>query len=295
LIARHPKEFMTLAHEPLQGESMSRKTTFTAALLCAALLITSTLKASETPREQEVPKTPDPGIQAFESASAAGRFLLVLFRKTDAPSPLSQSFETVRASMAESLPSVVINTGNPAESGLVERYNVTWAPLPMVVVLAPNSAITGTFRAPFTEAEVRAAFLSPASQACMLAFQQRRLVFVCVQGKETLKNEEAMDGVNRFKEDPRLGRMASVVTVDPGDPLEQGLLAQLRIGSQPASAETLLLAPPGRVLGKWTGPTSKEAITQVLVAQARAQQACQVPGCQDPTCVTPPETQGGAK
>ncbi|MFH1155324.1 MAG: hypothetical protein V1793_16065 [Pseudomonadota bacterium] len=268
-----------------------------ALLLSLAILSIAPLQASENTKNPAQATSPDPGITAHEAAAASGQFLMVLFQKTDDPSPLRESFDAVRQSMAGDLMSVIINTENPGESGLVNRCNVRWAPLPMVVILAPNSAVTRSFRTAFTQDQVRTAFLSPVSQECLLAFQQRKIVFVCVQGNATSDNDKAMEGVTRFKEDPKLGRIAQVVMIDPDDPRERDLLTQLRIGANPAVAETLLLAPPGKLLGKWTGATSKEAFTQTLIAQAGSQQTCQVPGCQDPSCPTPPASpaQGGAQ
>ncbi|MBI9090777.1 MAG: hypothetical protein JEZ12_16290 [Desulfobacterium sp.] len=190
---------------------------------------------------------------------------------------------------------MVINTEKPEESGLVDNYNVRFAPLPMVVILAPNGALTGNFKKAFTQDQVEAMLLSPVSQQCLLAFQQQKIVFLCVQGKNTASNPEALDGVKRFRNEPTLKKFSEVVMIDPTDPDEKKLLGQLGIASETAVAETFLLAPPGRVVNKWTGPTSKEAINKALRTLMKAQQACQIPNCGDPSCETPKESspQGG--
>ena len=267
-----------------------------ALLLGLAALFVVPLQASGNSQPSPV-SNQDPGIVAQKTAAANNQFLMVLFQRTNEPTPLTESFDAVRESLSGNLMSVVINTENSEESGLVNLYNVRWAPLPMVVVLAPNSAITGSFRDTFTPEHVKATFLSPVTQQCLLAFQQRKLVIVCVQGNSTTGNAEAMGGVTQFQEDPNMGKMTQVVIIDPDDPKEQSLLSQLRITAKPDVAETLLLAPPGKMLGKWTGATSKEAFTQVLMSQARAQKTCQISGCKDPACPPPqaPPTQGGVQ
>ncbi|MCP4646837.1 MAG: hypothetical protein GY852_03760 [bacterium] len=85
--------------------------------------------------------------------------------------------------------------------------------------------------------------------------------------------------------------------IDPADPLEKKLLGQLRITSELAVAETIMLAPPGKILGKWSGPTSKEVLTQTLFAGMNAQKSCQIPNCGDPVCETPKDAsaKGGVK
>jgi hypothetical protein len=225
---------------------------------------------------------------------------MVLFRSSDGPTPLTPSLEAAGKALAQSVDTVTVTTANPGESVLVDRFNIRTAPLPMVVVLAPNGAITGSFKTPFTPDQARATLKSRATRDCMLAIQQRKLVFVCIQGASTTGNAEAMEGVTRFREDPALGKMAEAVLIDPADPAEQELLNQMGFRERPAVAQTLLLAPPGKILGKWSGATSRDLFTQLLAEAARARQTCQVPGCQDPACPTPPPGEaapagGGAK
>lgn len=266
-----------------------------AVLISMIVLFTLNVQAFDNPKADQSSSTQDPGLLAAEIASAAGQFLMVLFQKTSNSTPLTHSFDTVRKSLPDSVKSIVITTEKPEEKGLADRYNVHWAPLPMVVVLAPNGAITGTFQTPFTEKQLKETLVSPASQKCLIAFQQQKLVFVCIQGKTTANNTEAIDGVTQFQKNHKFGQMTEIVIIDPDDPEEKTLLNQLRINPKPAIAETLLIAPPGKVIGKWTGPTSKEAIVQLLVAQASAPKTCKIPGCGDPKCETPqkPLAEGG--
>ncbi len=262
-----------------------------AVLFCIFVLFCQPAQALKT-LEGSV-KINDPGLAAAEAAAENGQFLMVLFQKTGDHTPVNQSFESVKKTISPTVASIAINTAIPDQSYLVEKYNIHYAPLPMVVIIAPNGAVTGSFNAEFNLEQVKAKLVSPATQQCLLALQQQKIVFLCIQGETTADKNEALAGVNLFREDPKVGKISDVVIINPEDPREKSLLTQLRVGSDPAVAETILLAPPGKILGKWSGPTSKTAITNALLTQLKAQNSCQIPDCGDPTCETPDK--GGVK
>ena len=265
-------------------------------LLMTLLLLSLPVSASRSAASRDARAVDDPGLAAAGVASKEGRYLMVLFRQDDNPSELSAAFNKASGALADKVKSIVVNTLNPAESGLVKKYKLYGAPMPLAVIIAPNGAVTGTFKKPFTVAQARQRFMSPVAQACILAFQQRKIVFLCVQGETTQNNGEAMAGVNQFKKDPKLGSIAEVVMVDPGDSKEKALLRQLGVTLNPVIAETILLAPPGKMLGKWSGATSKDTFTKRLMAEASAKKTCRIPDCGDPNCETKgPEAKKGGK
>lgn len=256
-------------------------------ILSLVICLVLSAHALENVIADSTPPPLDPGIEALNNATASGRHLLVLFQRTDKTTSLTNSFVTISKSLESKAVSVVINTENPEESGLVDRYNARFAPLPIVVVLAPNGAITGSFKDSFSKDQIENLFLSPASQQCLLAFQNRKLVFICIQGAGTEKNEEALEGVKQFRKTPTFSNMTEVIMVDPADPRESKLLTQLMITPDIKVANTLLLSPPGKVLGKWSGATSKGWFTQVLMTESSAGKTCSIPNCGAPSCETP--------
>ncbi len=265
-------------------------------VLMTLLLLSLPVSASRSAASRDARAVDDPGLAAAGVASKEGRYLMVLFRQDDKPSELAEAFNKARGALADTAKAIVVNTLNPAESGLVKKYNLYGAPMPLAVIIAPNGAVTGTFKKPFTVDQARQRFMGPVAQACILAFQQRKIVFLCVQGETTKNNGEAMAGVNQFKKDPKLGSTAEVVIVDPGDPEEKPLLRRLGVTLNPVVAETILLAPPGKMLGKWSGATSKDVFTKRLIAEASAKKTCRIPNCGDPNCETKrPEAKKGGK
>ena len=89
-----------------------------------------------------------------------------------------------------------------------------------------------------------------------------------------------MKGVNEFKADPQFAEETEIVKVDPSDPKEAKLLAQLKADPKAKTASTALLAPPGMIVTKVDGATSKATLEASL---KKAMAACSgAPGCCSP-------------
>lgn len=226
----------------------------------------------------------DPGFVASKKASAEGKFLLVYYYDTENASEFKTSFDTLSVKLAEAADVVRIDAKNPAESWLVERYRVQQAPFPIVLVVAPNGAVTGSFAKTLPEERLKATLVSPATQECLLGMQQRKLVFVCVQGQTSVENKAAMDGVEQFAKDAKFGNFTTIVKVDPKDARESQLLNRLKITATDSAPQTVLLAPTGQLIANWKGATSKTAIMNKVKGLTKS---CGDPTCKDPSCPAP--------
>src|SRR5207244_3018629 len=93
-----------------------------------------------------------------------------------------------------------VNIADPAERALVEKYGVSRAPMPLVLVVAPNDAVTGAYPKELTDADIEEALVTPCMMRCVKFLQENKLVIVCLQ---TPKNTIVPDGVARFQADPQ--------------------------------------------------------------------------------------------
>lgn len=202
------------------------------------------------------------GIQALENASQHGKYaFLFLFRNEDARTEqLRTLFDGAVSKIADRAESFAVRVDDPAEQDIVNRFKVSRAPMPMVFSIAPNGAVIQSFGQKFTEQQLVDAFASPGMEACLKALQDRKYVLLCAQNGETQFNDEAMKGVQDFVADPRYARSIEIVTVDPSNEQEVDFLARFGLTSSPQEAVTLLLAPPGRVVGTFTGATDKNTL-----------------------------------
>jgi len=212
-------------------------------------------------------KTTGHGSIAFLQASKAKKhlFLFVYEGKDEKTIAAQKILESTMSKMTNRAQWVAVDRKDPAEKDLIDKYQLNTAPMPMVLVLAPNGVITGGFRGDgLTEKQLQEAIAGPGLQKCLKALQERKLVLLCVQNKATKSNDAAMQGVNDFKADTRYAQSTEIVKIDPADGGEGKFLSQLQIDPQAAEAVTAFLAPPRVALGVYTGATSKDAFVKAL-------------------------------
>ena len=222
------------------------------------------------------------GLAALTRAAKAKKHLFVFFHKDNGEetSAMRAVFETAMRKVAGRAMSVAIDVTDPAEKGIVTKFGTGRAPMPLVLAIAPNGAVTGGFPVKFEEKQLLGAFASPGMQQCLKALQERKLVLLCVQNAGTSSNSAAMRGVRDFKADARFGQATVVVTLDPNDAAEATFLKQLRIDAKSDEAITARLAPPGSVVAKVTGATEKDKLVAALTkAMASCGSGCGPRGC----------------
>lgn len=213
-----------------------------------------------------------PAMAAMRQAAAANKYTLVFFWKeknaaTDAAWGVFQGFTAKMADWAEG---VAVRLDDPAEKALVDRFDAARAPMPLVLAVAANGAVTRAFTGKLDEAQLRTAFVSPCTEQCLKALQERKLVVLCVQKARSAAGVwAAPPGVREFATDARFARFTQVVALDVDDQTEAGFLRQLQVDARPAAPVTVLLAPPGSVLGKFEGSVTKEQlVAKVASAQS---------------------------
>ena len=242
--------------------------------------------SAETPRAAAAQSPgPSASAEAMRSAASDKKHLFVFFfSNDDEPTRLARKTleQTVRG-MGRSAEWMAVDIASASEAEIVNKYNVRSTPMPIVLVFAPNGTITGGFRsAEINEEKLKSAIASRAMQECLKALQERKIVFICSQGKKTQFNKEAMAGVDEFKADARYAAYTAVVKIDPADAAEKGFLTQLKIDPNAKDAATAILVPPNMVLGVTNGPTTKESVLKMLASASSG--GCGPKGCAPTGC-----------
>ena len=238
-----------------------------------------------TPQAQAA-KSQGTGAAAEALRSAAGQqkhLFILFFSKDDETTRLARkSLDEAVRRMDRAAGWVAIDVTSAGEAEFVNKYNLRAASMPIVLAFAPNGAVTGGFQsADVREEKLKNAIASRGTQECLKALQERKIVFVCCQGRKTQFNKEAMKGVDEFKTDARYAAYAAVVKIDPADEKEKTFLTQLKIDPNAKEAATALLVPPNMVLGVTNGATSKASFLQTL---ASASAGCGPKGCAPSGC-----------
>ncbi len=266
-----------------------RRTEPTLAVVSTVLLLGSFLAVpNETTAQivpgQVVPARTSQGWAAMDSAARNGRYLFIFFWKDNDEQSRNMFavFQGAMRNTADATDSVSVQITDPNEKPVVDRFGVSRAPMPLVLALAPNGAITKAFPIRFTEKQLREGFVSPCTARCMKALQERKLVLLCVQNERTQFNQAAWEGAEGFRADPRFAQATEVVHLNPSDGQEASFLQTLQVDPRTPQAVTVLLAPPGQPVARFTGAVTKDQIVANVAAGPCAGGQCGPGGCCGP-------------
>ncbi len=239
---------------------------FTHAMVALACLLT----ASTTSYAQT-----DAG-QTLQQAQQAGQFTFIVFYKDNSPQT-QKMLQVVQQSISGQPQQATLATASvasPQGQALAEKFQVSRAPMPMTVAVAPNGAITGLFPRQVAKANIDAAIVPPVMMDCMKELQDQKLVFVCLT-----KSEQAAvpAGVRALQLDPQFKDRMALIGLNVQDTAEARLMQQLKVdASQVQGPYAALIAPPGVLVGHFSGTSTAD---QIAAAIHKAGKCCDDPNC----------------
>ncbi|WP_437223957.1 hypothetical protein SH661x_003425 [Planctomicrobium sp. SH661] len=218
-----------------------------------------------------------PTLQITLTQSAQdGKFTFIVFYR-DAGDSLNKFHQQLQSDLAPLASQAVLTSAqvdSPAEQALVEKLGISRAPMPMAVVIAPNGAVTGLFPRSISADQIAASLVPPTMMRCMKELQEQKLVFVCLT---KAGRAEVPDAVKYVQQLPQFKDRISVVEMQLDDPAEARFYQQMKVNaSQVTGPYAVLIAPPGALIGHFTGQTTGE---QLAAAIHKAGQCCDDPNC----------------
>ena len=240
---------------------------WTTVLILVLVSLMSTVLVSEVVA-QAPQSAPNQGFAAIDRAAKANKYLFIFFfRQDDEQTKLmGQIFNAATNAVTNRADPLTVRITDTSAAEIVTKFGVAKAPMPLVLVLAPNGAVTASFPGKFTKEQLLSAFGTPSTEKVLSAMQQGKLVVLCVQNGKTRWNAEAMNGVRAFKADQRYSAATEVLMLDPNVAAERPLLAKLGMNGPVEDAMTVLVAPPGSVIGSFKGATDKNQIITTLTS-----------------------------
>jgi hypothetical protein len=220
-----------------------------------------------------------PGLTAITRAADRQRYAYVLFWKVDGE-PTQQARAAVDAAMAmlgDKADAVIVCAAAPEEKATVDAFKVARAPMPLVLAVAPNGAVTKAWPADFRAATAAEGIVSAGMAACLKPLQEEKLVLLTVHNANTASAGPALEAAAGFLADSRFAAGAAGVEIDPADPSEAGFLADLKVSPTGDQPVTVLLAPPGKPVATFTGAVTT---AQIIAAVTDAKKGC----CPDGKC-----------
>jgi hypothetical protein len=212
------------------------------------------------------------GMAALQRAAGAKKYLFVFFWKEQSPQT-AQAWDVVQpavAKMAAKVDLASIQATDPAEKAIVDRYDVSRAPMPLLLSIAPCGAVTKAFTR-FDAAQLPDALVSPCTEQCLKALQDQKLVLLCVVDQKPQQQPTLPQAVHDFKADERYAQATEVVVLNAAHQAEAQFLGELEIDAKSVKPVTVLMAPPGSVVGKFDAAVTKD---QLVAKLAAAQSGC---------------------
>lgn len=167
-----------------------------------------------------------------------------------------------------------VNVNDASQLAIVERYHVERAPMPMVLCVAPNGAITGGIARQISDEEIESALVTPAMAEAAKALQEKRIVVIQVKRDARLPMPA---GALEFMADPLFKARTTAVNVVLGDAAESRFVTEMEIKpDEVADSVVVVLAPPGVLVGKYPASVTKDQIGTALHAAGKC--------CNDPNC-----------
>jgi hypothetical protein len=212
---------------------------------------------------------------ALSAAARQQKFTFVLFWKqqdttTDA---VYQSLQTHLAAHADRATSVAVQVTDPAHREIVERFNVSRAPMPLVLAVAPNGAVTAAYQGELTAQQIGAAIVTPAAANCLKALQDGKTVLMLVHPRE---DAQAPQGAQQFLADPHFSKRTTFVRLVSANPDEGQFLKKLGVSQQEANGCVVMMAPPGVFVGKFPVSVTGQELAKKLHASGKC--------CDDENC-----------
>jgi hypothetical protein len=244
--------------------------TIAAVILTAnATVVMAQDRAVPTNQGQAAASSVCPGQAAVDKAAADQKYIFLFFWKDKNPKMISSRtvLESAVPKMGDSAAMASIEITDPAEKQIVDKYNVSRAPMPLVLAVAPCGAITKAFTGSLNEKELRTAFVSPCTQLCLKALQSRKLVLVCVVDQANAQDPVTIPkGVEDFRDDAKYGPATEIILVNGRDQAESAFLRDFQVDTRAKKPIVVFLAPPGSMIGKFDGTTTKQQFVAKLVS-----------------------------
>jgi len=206
---------------------------------------------------------PGKGAAALAQAASEGKITFLVFHRAwdAAAQAAAQAVQTQADKHTAKASWAAVNVGEAAEKALVDQFQLSRAPLPLVLAVHPNGAVIGFFQKPMTEADFVECLVSPTKAECMKQLQQNRLVLLCVQPAAV---PGVPAGVQEFHADPEFAKRSQVLTVRLDDPNEASFFTYLQVDPQTAAPTTVFMAPPGVLVGKFPATATKADLAKAL-------------------------------
>jgi thiol-disulfide isomerase/thioredoxin len=234
--------------------------------------------------EDNASKTNGKGTAAIEKAAKAGKYIFVLFykNKNEQTRKMKESLSAVVKEHANRARLIEIDAAAASEQDIVKKFDLSRAPMPLVLAIAPNGAVTGGFPQKVTSEQLEKCFVSKLIMKVLKPMQEGKVVLVLLQNSSTRFNSESAKAAGDFAVDKKLNGFVEIIRQDPLDSEAKDFLEQCKLDKKILQATIVFLVPPGRIAGIFPGKTTKKTLMAALASCSGG--SCKPGSCSPKSC-----------
>lgn len=208
--------------------------------------------------------------EAIEKARKDNKYLFLIFYNTkdNFYHAMKKELDAYKTKNAKDLYLHDVLMTNEKDAEIIYKYRVRGAPLPLLLVIAPNGAVTGGFPQKASAEQLDRCFPSNLVLRMIKSIQDGRKVLILLKNNKTKNAAEMVKNANAALKDPMMNGTADLFIEDPTNPKNADFLAQCNLSQNMTETTIVAIVPPGRISGIFTGTTSKETLVAALSHRA---------------------------
>jgi hypothetical protein len=219
---------------------------------------------------------------AIAEASAANKFLgLIFYDIQDASlTAMSSTIAAFNKTSAKKITTYKAILSDSVNKKIAGKYGIqSVGELPIVLVFAPNGAITGGYSKTVNAEQLKQSVgISELMLKTIKPLQEYKVALVALQNATTQFSAESWAGVNEFVNDPQYKQFVTAIKADPSASGSQEFIKQCQLITPLTEATVVVLLPPGKIGKVLTGKLTKADVLKALGACATG---CSPGGCSD--------------
>jgi hypothetical protein len=202
----------------------------------------------------------------IRAAAGQGRYVFVTFYKSGdaASTKMLADVKKIQAKLSKKASFTTASVGDPSHQALIKRYGVDRSPIPLMIVLAPNGAVTAGFPTAIKKTDFSSVFVSRGKADVLKALQDKKMAVLCLQNSKTKYNKQSLAAAKGLETNQQFSGLVRIVRIDPAARSESSFLRGLKVKTTSKEAQIVVVASLGSVLGKFSGAVTTAKVVDGL-------------------------------
>jgi hypothetical protein len=201
--------------------------------------------------------------ESVEAAARDGKYTYLMFYREDnaATRQMASAIDRQVSRTSERTSWLRINVADRSAAAIVKRYDATRLPMPTVLGIAPNGAVTCVCQLKASQEQLDNAILTPRYCEMVKALQEQKITVVCLQPADS---ELVPAGVTQLAQDSNLKNYVVHISASASDLSEGRFFERMRVKTDIKEPVVLMFAPPGVHLGTFSANVSGQELAKTI-------------------------------